>query len=368
MSRGDTLQQRTTYLISVTLVKVEAVEENGTRQSRPSPHVPGSEIGQKRPGALVDEGEPPQTQDAEEEAEQGAGKCIKLKEGERVPSTVLQVTSATKNGRSEGKPVIRDDQPFHLADTGATSASYTESDTSESISHCPTSLEKAQRRAVPGPELRETRKSRSSKSLNCEDKAVRVSFPTSASEDMGSFLGPHRASWDESGSRAFGENTRAEAGARCGSAPVYGNGEKAQGNLPRPHKLKMGSVSLPAPNTQGSKTLRKGKKSHTLDNSDLRCLSEELFQGQAAAPHSTFSGGPNRGSVRDRKMLKFFSGIFSKSNPSTAPSKQSSVQRESSEEEGKCLIAATVCVCVWEVYLSNATKGILHIPAWGGGS
>lgn len=349
MSRGDTLQQRTTYLISVTLVKVEAVEENGTRQSRPSPHAPGSEIGQKRPGALVDEGEPPQTQDVEEETEQGAGKCIKLKEGERVPSTALQISNATKNGRSEGTPVIRDEQPFHFAADMGASASYTESNTSESISHCPAPLEKSQCRAVTGPELRETRKSRSSKSLNCEDKGVRASFPTSVSEDTGSFLGPHRASWDESGSRVFCENTRVEAGGRGGSAPVYGNSEQAQGNLPRPHKLKMGSVSLPAPNTQASKTLRKGKKSHTLDNSDLHCLSEELFQGQAAA-HSQ-APQSNRASVRDRKMLKFISGIFSKSNPSTAPPKQSSVQRESSEEEGKCLLTVSYCMFVWEVFV-----------------
>lgn len=340
MSRGDTLQQRTTYLISVTLVKVEAVEENGSRQSRPSPHVAGSEIGQKRPGALVDEGETPQTEDAEEQAEQGAGKCIKLQEGERVPSTPLQVTNATKNGRSEGAPGIREDQPLCLADTGA-SASYTESDTSESVSHCPAPLEESQCRAVSGPELRETRKSRSSKSLNCEDKGVRASFPISASEDSGSFLGSHRASWDESGSRAFCESARVEAGGG-GSAPVYGNGKQAQGNLPRPHKLKMGSVSLPAPNSQASKTLRKGKKSHTLDNSDLRCLSEELFQGQAAARSQVPQS--NRASVRDRKMLKFISGIFSKSNPSTAPLKQ----RESRQEEGKCLLAVSY-VCVGEV-------------------
>ncbi|XP_031421685.1 arf-GAP with GTPase, ANK repeat and PH domain-containing protein 2 isoform X3 [Clupea harengus] len=334
MSRGDTLQQRTTYLISVTLVKVEAVEEHGARQTRPTPHVLGSEIGQKRPGALVDEGEPPLRPDAEEEAEQGAGKCIKLKEGERVPSTALQAASATKTGRSDGTPIVRDDQSGHLADMG-TSASYTESDTSEGTSHWPMPLEKSHGSAVGGPELRETRKSRSSKSLNGEDKGVRVSFPTSASEDTGSFMGPYRASWDESGSRAFHENARDEAGTgRSGSAQAYSNEKETQGNPPRPQKLKMGSVSLPAPNTQASKTLRKGKKSHTLDNSDLRCLSEELFQGQAA----THSQAPqsHRASVRDRKMLKFISGIFSKSSPSTAPAKQSSMQRESSEEEVAC--------------------------------
>ncbi|XP_076132590.1 arf-GAP with GTPase, ANK repeat and PH domain-containing protein 2 isoform X1 [Alosa pseudoharengus] len=333
MSQGDTLQQRTTYLISVTLVKVEAVEEHGARQTRPTAHVLGSEIGQKRPGALVDEGELPQRQDAEEAAEQGAGKCIKLKEGERVPSTSLQVTNTTKNGRSEGTgtPAIRDDQPFHLADLGA-SANNTESDTSESISQGPTSLEKSHCRTVGGPELRETRKSRSSKSLNCEDRGVRVSFPTSASEDTGSFVGPHRASWNESGNRAFRESGRNEGSS--GSAPAYGNAEETRGNLPRPQKLKMGSVSLPGPNTQASKTLRKGKKSHTLDNSDLRCLSEELFQGQAAT-HSQ-AAQSNKASARDHKMLKFISGIFSKSNPSTAPPKQSSMQRDSSEEEVAC--------------------------------
>ncbi|KAL2104238.1 hypothetical protein ACEWY4_001106 [Coilia grayii] len=338
MSRSDTLQQRTTYLISVTLVKVEAVEEPGTRQTRPAPHVPGSEIGQKRPGAAVDEDELPQRQNADKEAEQGAGKCIKLKEGERVPSSALQVTGqATKTGRSEGipSPVIRDNyhECCHLADTGGASASYTESDTSESVSHWASPLESSQGSGISGPELRDTRKSRSSKSLNCEEKGLRVSFPNSASEDTSTFLGSYQASWDKSGSSVLCESARDEAESRNESGSKVGRVEgETQGNLPRPQKLKMGSASFPATSTQASKTLRKGKKSHTLDNSDLRCLSEELFQG----PVATQATQSSRSSAKDRKMLKFISGIFSKSSPSTAPTKQSSLQRDSSEEEVAC--------------------------------
>ncbi|XP_063064206.1 arf-GAP with GTPase, ANK repeat and PH domain-containing protein 2 [Engraulis encrasicolus] len=492
MSRSDALQQqqKTTYLISVTLVKVEAVEENGaaaattTKQTRTNGHhhhhaVASSEIGQKRPGGpavdvdVDDDGEQrPQSHlhsaAPQEAGEQGAGKCIKLEEGERVSSAASQgpqgpTTTITKRESGTGScpegtgrplsqspspspsPVISDDYQCHLAtsDVGgggeggavlsaaAATGSYTESDTSESLSqHWASPLETSQSSAVsstvssagagPGPELRDNtaRKSRSSKSLHCEEKALRVSFPSiSASEDTttitigggssssssgggggGTSSSSSRASypaasWDKPAGRALRAGAvdegargsrRHESGSSSGgggsNAMVYtSDGQGGGGSLAnlsnlqaRPHKLKMGSASFPAAttataaangsnSTQASKSLRKGKKSHTLDNSDLRCLSEELLQGQGqgqgqgtCSAQGAVQPQSGRASAKDRKMLKFISGIFSKSSPTSSsssssastaaaaaagtavPHKHSYMQRDSSEEEAAC--------------------------------
>lgn len=108
-------------------------------------------------------------------------------------------------------------------------------------------------------------------------------------------------------------------------------------DLPRKERLKMGSASLPEPSSLSSKPARKGK-SRTLDNSDLSSLSEDL--GLTRDLRDPQQQGPpgQRGPNKDRKMLKFISGIFTKSTSSTVGSSTAPpvyIQRDSSEEEGR---------------------------------
>lgn len=105
-------------------------------------------------------------------------------------------------------------------------------------------------------------------------------------------------------------------------------------DLPRKERLKTSSASLPAPSSLASKPARKGK-SRTLDNSDLSSLSEDLgLTRDLRDPQQQGQRGPNK----DRKMLKFISGIFTKSTSATGGSATAPpvyIQRDSSEEEGR---------------------------------
>lgn len=108
-------------------------------------------------------------------------------------------------------------------------------------------------------------------------------------------------------------------------------------DLPRKERLKTGSASLPEPSSLSSKPARKGK-SRTLDNSDLSSLSEDL--GLTRDLRDPQQQGPpgQRGPNKDRKMLKFISGIFTKSTSATGASSTAPpvyIQRDSSEEEGR---------------------------------
>ena len=115
-------------------------------------------------------------------------------------------------------------------------------------------------------------------------------------------------------------------------------------DMPRKERLKTGSASLPGPASQPPKP-RKGK-SRTLDNSDLNILSEDL----ALTREIQQIQQSQRGSAKDRKMLKFISGIFTKSSSGPAASGPPVyIQRDSSEEEGKSAsgLVGSTALYVW---------------------
>ncbi|XP_063071956.1 arf-GAP with GTPase, ANK repeat and PH domain-containing protein 1-like isoform X2 [Engraulis encrasicolus] len=199
----------------------------------------------------------------------------------------------------------------------------------------------------------------SAKSL--DRKARERSPPTTITMTMG----PYRASWSESEGRGMFQRMSGVGGMGVGVGGMGVAAATIARDSPRSDRLKAGSTSLPAPATtaagqaQPAKPQRKGK-SRTLDNSDLHSLSEDLRRGKEAqrGGPGVGVGGPGAGvsgqgqaqpPARDRKMLKFISGIFTKSTSSSSPAPPtaatlpptptpiySSVQRGSSEEDAAC--------------------------------
>lgn len=373
MSGGGALQQRTTYLISLTLVKVEAVEENGgeARNSNQGKEVearPGEKTGDERVEA---EG------GASTQAENGAGVGLvqpqrvedavivkggtdELKEGERrslhpltdtlpvnVPSKVgekppcnlsiplpaermtiqktksadvVEKTLSTPEAKQCRSPSLTPTPPMEVAEP-----SRTPTRTSLPIRPAgqrPVSLLKSHSSvATRGRDSREGRERSptSAQSLDRKDCRVTTRSP-----------GPCRASWAEASRTEGWRDLQDEA--QTGIPLEVGGGMAAvMRDIPRKDRLKSGSTSLPAPPTQAPKP-RKGK-SRTLDNSDLNSLSEDL--GLAREAQQAQQG--QRGSAKDRKMLKFISGIFTKSSSGAAGSSSTAppvyIQRDSSEEE-----------------------------------
>lgn len=167
-------------------------------------------------------------------------------------------------------------------------------------------------------DLRETSTSlyQSTKTLDRRDNRMGDHSPSMAATT----LGPYRASWADSD----GRGTLIRPG-----PPVSGgfSGVMTR-DSPQGERFKT-SVSYPAP------PQRKGG-SRTLDNSDLHSAPEDLRRGKEA-----HDGTIQRAPPRDRKMLKFISGIFTKSAAAPpagmAASAYPAVERGSSEEEGKAL-------------------------------
>uniref|UniRef100_A0A674N346 ArfGAP with GTPase domain, ankyrin repeat and PH domain 2 n=1 Tax=Takifugu rubripes TaxID=31033 RepID=A0A674N346_TAKRU len=154
----------------------------------------------------------------------------------------------------------------------------------------------------------------STKTLDRRDNRIGDHSPSMAATT----LGPYRASWADSDGR--GTLIRPIPPASGGFSGVMTR-ESPQGE-----RFKA-SVSYPAP-PQRKETGR------TLDSSDLHSAPEDLKKGKEAQ-----DGTIQRAPPRDRKMLKFISGIFTKSTAAPAVSTASSVctaaERGSSEEEGK---------------------------------
>lgn len=372
MSGGGDLQQRTTYLISLTLVKVEAVEENGdeaknSNQGKEVEARPGDERVEAEGGAStrtengagVVSGEPQRAEDAVIVK----GSADELKEGERrslspltdklpsnVPSKVAEkppfnlsiplpaervAIQKTKSAdvveklfsSPEAKqcrsPSLTTTPPMEVAEP-----SRTPTRTSLPIRPAgqrPVSLLKSHSSvATRGRDSRDGRERSptSAQSLDRKDCRVTTRSP-----------GPCRASWAEASRTEGWRDLQDEA--QTGIQLEIGGGMAAvMRDIPRKDRLKSGSTSLPAPPTQASKPARKGK-SRTLDNSDLNSLSEDL--GLAREAQQGQQG--HRGSAKDRKMLKFISGIFTKSSSGAAGSSSTAppvyIQRDSSEEEGR---------------------------------
>ncbi|KAG7237732.1 hypothetical protein INR49_031723 [Caranx melampygus] len=367
MSGGGALQQRTTYLISLTLVKVEAVEENGgeAKTSTQGKEVEagsgggaGEEAGQR---AEAEGGAPAQ---AENGAAVKEGKLTdELKDRERTPQSPAKdprPPPVDVSSRGGEKPQCNLSIPLP-ADRAAKSAETDlridktlpppEAKQCRSPSLTPTPpaevcLEPSRtptRASLPirpaGQRPVSLLKSHSSVATRGRDsRDGRECSPTSAqSLDRKDCRmptrspGPCRASWAEASRPDGWRDLRDEA--QAGIALEIGGGVAAvMRDIPRKERLKSGSSSLPAPATQAPKPARKGK-SRTLDNSDLNSLSEDL--GLAREAQQGQAG--QRGSAKDRKMLKFISGIFTKSSSGAAGSSSTAppvyIQRDSSEEE-----------------------------------
>ncbi|KAG7519986.1 arf-GAP with GTPase, ANK repeat and PH domain-containing 1-like isoform X2 [Solea senegalensis] len=377
MSGGGALQQRTTYLISLTLVKVEAVEENGekARKSTQGKEVEAESGGlareedgvrveaeggapaQAENGAGVISGQPKSAEDAAveklnvepEAGERGALSPLK----DKPPSTV----DVLSKGGEKPPPNLSIPLPAERATLQKTKSAETEVTRVESLftpeaKQCrsPSLITTPPTEVCVEPSRTPTRtslplrpagqrpvsllKSHSSVATRGRDsRDGRERSPTSAQsldrKDCRMVTrspGPCRASWAEA-SRPEGWRDEVHAGipleTGAGMAAVMRD-------LPRKERLKASSSSLPAP-TQASKPGRKGK-SRTLDNSDLNSLSEDLGLVREAQ-----QAQGQRGSTKDRKMLKFISGIFTKSSSGAAGSSSTAppvyIQRDSSEEE-----------------------------------
>ncbi|XP_071333538.1 arf-GAP with GTPase, ANK repeat and PH domain-containing protein 2 isoform X3 [Trachinotus anak] len=386
MSGGGALQQRTTYLISLTLVKVEAVEENGGEakngtQGKEVEAGSGGGAGEEARARVAAEGGAPsqaengtgvvlgQPQRAEEGAVVTEGKLIdELKDGEGKPlSPVKDKQPSTVDVPSKGseKPPCNLSIPLPAERTTIQKTKSAETDLTRVEKTLPTPEAKQCRspsltttpptEVCVEPSRTPTRtslpirpagqrpvsllKSHSSVATRGRDsRDGRERSPTSAqSLDRKDCRmptrspGPCRASWAEASRPEGWRDLRDEA--QAGIPLEIGGGMAAvMRDIPRKERLKTGSTSLPAPATQAPKPARKGK-SRTLDNSDLNSLSEDL--GLAREAQQTQQG--QRGSAKDRKMLKFISGIFTKSSSGAAGSSSTAppvyIQRDSSEEE-----------------------------------
>uniref|UniRef100_A0A8C1G7D1 Arf-GAP with GTPase, ANK repeat and PH domain-containing protein 1-like n=1 Tax=Cyprinus carpio TaxID=7962 RepID=A0A8C1G7D1_CYPCA len=340
MNRTGTSQSKTTYLISLTLVKVETTEENELERSRPG-------VG----GAVYDSDGAKHLKHAgsnnEGQERQKMGEAVELEAGESVKFSVEQetlqspreekalfadgvhpqksmISPSTENGRareSTGMPQTSfpRDVARHLGDIPVRATQR------------PVSLLKAH---GSGREFKESRESihASSKSLDRKDSRTRIQSPNSPTP--GSF----RASWAVSEVKPCDEDLKGVVGMK---RPTEGDIIAMRTQSPRAERLKAGSTSLPTPVALISKPQRKGK-SRTLDNSDLNCLSEDLLKCRGGQMVADFRTAQSQGaSARDRKMLRFISGIFTKSTQVATSATivtpvYSTIQRESSEEEASC--------------------------------
>ncbi|XP_016310206.1 arf-GAP with GTPase, ANK repeat and PH domain-containing protein 1-like isoform X3 [Sinocyclocheilus anshuiensis] len=340
MNRTGTSQSKTTYLISLTLVKVETTEENELERSRPA-------VG----GAVYDSDGAKHLKHAgssnEGQERQKMGEAVELEAGESfkfsVEQEILQspredkalfadgvhpqksmISPSTENGRArESTGIPQTSFPRDVA--------RHHGDIPVRATQRPVSLLKAH---GGGREFKESRESihASSKSLDRKDSRTRIQSPTSPTP--GSF----RASWAVSEVKPCDEDLKGVVGMK---RPTEGDIIAMRTQSPRAERLKAGSTSLPIPVALITKPQRKGK-SRTLDNSDLNCLSEDLLKCKGGQMVADFRTAQSQGaSARDRKMLRFISGIFTKSTPVATSATivtpvYSTIQRESSEEEASC--------------------------------
>ena len=397
MSGGGALQQRTTYLISLTLVKVEALEEDGqdTRKNgqgregeveaearhgtapggveSQEPRVRGGAAESEAPGRVPCGGMQGQPCAAEDGATQRGSGLSELRDEEEERKTLSpardKVPSAGDAAPAKGSEKPLCNLTIPLGADGALTHSAVDRDSRRgektlSGEKTPSALEakKCVSPSLPGMSPMEmaelvhtpTRssfpirpigqrpvsllKSHSSVTTRGRDsRDGRERSPTSAqsldrkdSRMPTRSPGPCRASWAEASRTEGWRDLRDEADGRprVGMPLEMGGGVcPVMRDMPRKERLKTGSSSLPGPASQPPKP-RKGK-SRTLDNSDLNILSEDLALTREIQQSQ-------RGSAKDRKMLKFISGIFTKSSsgpPASGPPVY--IQRDSSEEEGR---------------------------------
>ncbi|KAM8867103.1 LOW QUALITY PROTEIN: arf-GAP with GTPase, ANK repeat and PH domain-containing protein 1-like [Synchiropus picturatus] len=178
----------------------------------------------------------------------------------------------------------------------------------------------------------------SAKTLDRRDNRMGDQSPLMAATT----LGPYRASWADSEGR--GTLIRPGVPSSGGFSGIMSR-EVSQGD-----RFK---IVLPASDT--ARGLRK-ETNRTLDNSDLQSPAEEMKKARDGATI-------HRAPPRDRKMLKFISGIFTKSSPApppvtTPPPLYPPLERASSEEE-------VTCTSSQEWPISQAVQE-LHLGVLGG--
>ncbi|KAM6927757.1 arf-GAP with GTPase, ANK repeat and PH domain-containing protein 1-like isoform 1-T2 [Xenentodon cancila] len=388
MSKAGNPQRRTTYLISLTLVKVEAVPDDGAEsQTEALPEGEGSPKKKEEakevdvsvaPGkkegpscvevvegedTLVEEeveqvhfkyGSPTgnwaKTERRETHAHQKDNVSVgKSKDAAFVHPPVRQMVKVYGGTTSEGtvrregprsdalrpKTEIYREPPmlFLKGENGADLNNRSRSSLSFSIPPQINQRPEVAMRVQPGGnsacwrELRETNTSlytHSAKTLERRDNRLGDQSPVIAATT----LGPYRASWADSD----GRGTLIRPG-----APISGgfSGVMTRDSS-QAERYKAVSVSLPAPPAPDVSRLQRKSTSRTLDNSDLHSFSEELKKGKEGQ-----GGTVQRAPPRDRKMLKFISGIFTKSTASpacgnTVPPLYPALERGSSEEEAVC--------------------------------
>ncbi|KAM9321481.1 arf-GAP with GTPase, ANK repeat and PH domain-containing protein 2 [Gastrophryne carolinensis] len=100
-------------------------------------------------------------------------------------------------------------------------------------------------------------------------------------------------------------------------------------------KLSSGGKNLLSPSSCDPKAFRKGK-SKTVDNSDLDLLPEDFKKGRETA--SPTGDKAKASTARDRKMLKFISGIFTKSSVASSVSPSGLSPGDERLDFPKCVI------------------------------
>ncbi|MCJ8750230.1 hypothetical protein PDJAM_G00260160 [Pangasius djambal] len=372
MSNSGTLQRRTTYLISLTLVKVEAIgsDEGTNEETKPqSPTLAPGLVQGPEDGAKTKEEEiKPPEDDKELGRSEMKEQKVEIKKPNRSNNGCPIRTLPPKPKVLSYPPVVSQYKARELQqDTGVPldgkekrEEEMAKADVSKMDIYIPSSERTSDdvmangtsvRPSVPirliqrpetalrphatvtmnRREFKDASKTISSSAKSLDVKAREHSPPVTITMTMG----PYRASWSESEGRGMYQRLAMEP------LMVAEEGLPTR-ESPRLEKLKTISTSLPASATTRppAKPQRKGK-SRTLDNSDLNLLSEDLKKGKeahigAGLRSSTHAPG------KDRKMLKFISGIFTKSTqcPVTAPvvpatpiPLHSPLRRRSSEEE-----------------------------------
>lgn len=310
MSGGGGLQQRTTYLISLTLVKVEAVEEND-REAKKVEDRPGEETRAEpellKPQRFRDpDGERWRPSPGKEPAAAQAWGAGPENLAIAAPAERLQKTkSADLTGCTSPTPL-----PEPNRTPTRTSLPI------RPLGQRPVSLLKSHSSVTPrGRDSRDSRDRSPPSAQSLDRKDCRM--PTRSP-------GPCRASWAEASRPDGWRELRDEVPSGMHQEP----GGSVMRDVPRKERLKTGSASLPVSSQAIKPAARKGK-SRTLDNSDLNSLSEEM--GLARETQQA-----QRGTAKDRKMLKFISGIFTKtSGAAVSVLPPAHIQRDSSEEEGR---------------------------------
>ncbi|KAF7693015.1 arf-GAP with GTPase, ANK repeat and PH domain-containing protein 1-like [Silurus meridionalis] len=381
MSNSGTLQRRTTYLISLTLVKVEAIgSDEGTSERANEETIPQSPtlvLGLVQGPEDAAKTKEKESKAPEEDKEQG---CSEIKEQKveikksnasnngcpirkllpktKVPSypPVVSQYKARELQKDPGVPLDSKEKieeemakmdvskmdiykpDIHIPTSDRTSDDIVSNGTLlrpsipiRLIQHPEMALRPHASVTMNRRDFKDTSKTISSSAKSLDVKAREHSPPVTITMTMG----PYRASWSESEGRGIYQRLAMEP------LMVAEEGLPTR-ESPRVEKLKTISTSLPAPASTRppAKPQRKGK-SRTLDNSDLNLLSEDLKKGKESHV-GTMLRSSTHAPGKDRKMLKFISGIFTKSTqcpvmapvvPATPIPLHSPLRRRSSEEE-----------------------------------